>query len=54
VAPDTPLLDALAKMGRLGAQRLLVLEPDSTELAGLLTQSGLARFVELRRALGRP
>jgi CBS domain-containing protein len=52
VAPQTPLLEALAQMGRIGAQRLLVLRPGSAELAGLLTQSGLVRFVELRRALG--
>jgi Zn-dependent protease len=52
VAPETPLLEALAQMGRIGAQRLLVLRPGSAELAGLLTQSGLVRFVELRHALG--
>lgn len=52
VAPETALLEALAQMGRSGAQRLLVLRPGSSELAGLLTQSGLVRFVELRRALG--
>ena len=51
VAPDTPLLEALAQMGRVGAQRLLVLRPGSAELVGLLTQSGLVRFVELRQAL---
>jgi Zn-dependent protease/CBS domain-containing protein len=51
VAPETPLLEALAQMGRIGAQRLLVLRPGSDELAGLLTQSGLVRFVELRQAL---
>jgi len=53
VTPETPLLEALAKMGRLGSQRLLVLRPGSPELVGLLTRSGLARFVELRQALGR-
>jgi Zn-dependent protease len=52
VVPATPLLDALAKMGRLGVQRLLVIEPGSRRLAGLLTRSGLARFVELRQARG--
>jgi len=51
VAPETPLLEALAQMGRVGAQRLLVLRPGSSELVGLLTQSGLVRFVELRQAL---
>jgi Zn-dependent protease len=52
VAPERPLLEALAQMGRVGAQRLLVLRPGSPELLGLLTQSGLVRFVELRQALG--
>jgi CBS domain-containing protein len=52
VAPETPLLEAIAKMGRVGAQRLLVLRPGYPELVGLLTRSGLARFVELRQALG--
>jgi Zn-dependent protease/CBS domain-containing protein len=52
IAPDTPLLEALALMGRSGATRLLVLRPGSRERVGLLTQSGLTRFVELRRALG--
>ena len=52
VTPELPLLEALGKMGRLGAQRLLVLRPGSSELVGLLTQSGLVRFVELRQALG--
>jgi Zn-dependent protease len=52
VAPETPLLEALAQMSGIGAQRLLVLRPGSRELLGLLTQSGLVRFVELRHALG--
>jgi len=52
VAPDMPLLEALAQMGRSRAARLLVLRPGSNERVGLLTQSGLTRFVELRHALG--
>lgn len=48
VAPETPLLDALAKMVRSGAPRLLVVEPGSHRLAGLLTRGGVSRFVELR------
>ena len=51
VTPQSPLVDAVAKMGRLGAPRLLVLRPDTNEVVGLLTQNGLARFVELRRSL---
>jgi Zn-dependent protease len=52
IAPETPLLEALALMAQSGAGRLLVIRPGSNELLGLLTQSGLARFVELRQALG--
>lgn len=52
VTPETPLLEALRKMGSLGVKRMLVMRPDSAELAGLLTKSGLVRFVELRQALG--
>jgi CBS domain-containing protein len=51
VTPQSPLVDAVAKMGRLGVPRLLVLRPNSSEVVGLLTQSGLARFVELRQSL---
>jgi Zn-dependent protease len=51
VTPETPLVDALAKMSRLGARRLPVLRPSSEEVVGLLTQGGLSRFVELRRGL---
>jgi hypothetical protein len=42
----------MRKMQGAGAQRLLVLRPGSSELLGLLTASGLVRFVELRQALG--
>jgi Zn-dependent protease len=52
VAPETPLLQAISQMGSIGTQRLLVLRPGSSQLLGLLTQSGLVRFVELRHALG--
>jgi len=51
VTPETPLLEALRSMGSLGVQRLLVMRPGSLELVGLLTKSGLVRFVELRQAL---
>jgi Zn-dependent protease len=54
VTPETPLLEALRKMGSLGAQRLLVMRPGAREPVGLLTRSGLARFVELRQALAAP
>ncbi len=52
VTPDTPLLEALAAMARAGTGRLLVLRPGTGDLLGLLTQTGLSRFVELRQALG--
>jgi Zn-dependent protease/CBS domain-containing protein len=52
VTPETPLLEALESMGSLGLERLLVMRPGSSELLGLLTKTGLVRFVELRRALG--
>jgi CBS domain-containing protein len=50
VSPDTPLLEALATMTRLGVSRLLVVEPGTGRLAGLLTRGSLSRFVELHRA----
>lgn len=52
MTPETPLVEALGKVGRLGAQRLLVLRPGSSERVGLLTRSGPARFVELRQEIG--
>jgi predicted transcriptional regulator len=52
VAPETPLLEALRSMAGLGVHRLLVLRPGSAELVGLLTKSGLVRFIELRQTLG--
>jgi Zn-dependent protease len=51
VTPETPLLEALRTMASLGAQRLLVMRPGSDQLAGLLTKSGLVRFIELRQTL---
>jgi Zn-dependent protease len=52
VTPETPLLEALRSMGSPGMQRLLVMRPGSAELVGLLTKSGLVRFLELRQTLG--
>jgi Zn-dependent protease/CBS domain-containing protein len=51
VAPDTSLTEALEKLGRSGRQRMLVMRPGSNRLAGLMTRTGLARFVEIRQAL---
>jgi CBS domain-containing protein len=50
IAPDAPLYQALERMARTGAHRLLVLDARG-ELVGLLTHTGLARFLEIRRSL---
>ena len=49
VSPDVPLADALRKLAAAPGGRLLVLRGDRLE--GLLTKSGLARFVEIRQVL---
>jgi CBS domain-containing protein len=49
VAPDTPLQEALVRMGAHGAARLLVFS--GSDFEGLLTRSGIARFLEVRDAL---
>jgi Zn-dependent protease/CBS domain-containing protein len=48
-APETPLQDALVHMGERGAARLLVFS--GSDFEGLLTRSGIARFLEVRDAL---
>jgi CBS domain-containing protein len=50
VAPEAPLTDAITTMGQTGAQRLLVVD-GAGSLAGFLTGTGLARFLELRQLL---
>lgn len=49
ISPDAPLSLALQAMDRTGADRLLVLR--AGRLLGLITRSGVLRFVELRRLL---
>lgn len=49
VAPDLPLVDALQKLAVAPGGRLLVMR--GNELIGMLTKSGLARFVEIRQLL---
>jgi len=49
VAPDRSLADALKQLASAPGGRLLVMQGD--QLVGLLTKSGLARFVEIRRVL---
>lgn len=49
VAPDLPLTEALKRLGSVPGGRLLVMR--NGELVGMLTRSGLARFVEIRNVL---
>jgi Zn-dependent protease/CBS domain-containing protein len=49
VEPDLALTEAMKKLPRAPGGRLLVMRGD--ELVGLLTKSGLARFVEIRNVL---
>ncbi|MBI5445490.1 MAG: site-2 protease family protein [Deltaproteobacteria bacterium] len=48
-SPDTPLDEALRKMGPGGAARLVVLDGD--RLTGLITKSGVFRLMEVKRIL---
>jgi CBS domain-containing protein len=49
IAPDTPLIDALKKMAKGNVSRLLVMRGD--EMMGMITQTGLLHFVEIKRAV---
>jgi len=49
--PDESLWRALRTLERTGAGRMLVLGT-SGELQGMLTKTGLLRFLQLRQALG--
>lgn len=51
IEPGVSLADAFERMSRTGLRRLLVME-ESQRLAGLLTWTGLVRFMELREVLG--
>lgn len=51
VSPDLPLTEALPALARAPGGRLLVMRGD--ELEGLLSRSGLARWIEIRDVLGR-
>jgi len=50
VVADASLADALVKMSRAGVERLLVM--DQERLLGLVTKTGLLRFVQIKRVLG--
>jgi Zn-dependent protease len=49
VEPDLALTEAMKRLSRAPGRRLLVMRGD--ELVGMLTRSGLARFVEIRHVL---
>ena len=49
IAPDTPLTDALKKMAKANVSRLLVMRGD--QMMGMITQTGLLHFVEIKRAV---
>lgn len=49
VGADTSLAEALVKMSQEGAERLLVMRRD--RMVGLITKTGLMRFVQLKQVL---
>jgi len=49
IDPELSLADALKKMGQQEVNRLLVMEHD--KLMGMITKTGLLRFLEIRRIL---
>lgn len=51
IAPDVPLTEALTALSRAPGGRLLVMRDG--DLEGMLSRSGLARWIEIRDVLGR-
>jgi len=49
IPPETPLSEALKKMSQENTARLLVMRGD--QMMGMITQTGLLRFLEIKRAL---
>ncbi|MBI4966345.1 MAG: site-2 protease family protein [Desulfomonile tiedjei] len=49
IDPDASLVEALKKMTQQGAGRLLVMDRD--RMAGMITKTGLLRFLEIKRIL---
>jgi Zn-dependent protease/predicted transcriptional regulator len=49
ISPETPLAEALKKMSHDNVARLLVMRGD--QMMGMITQTGLLRFLEIKRAL---
>jgi len=52
IAPQASLTEALSKMGQAGIGRLLVMQ-DAT-MRGMITKTGLLRFLEIKQVLGQP
>ncbi|MGE3538547.1 MAG: CBS domain-containing protein, partial [Candidatus Tectimicrobiota bacterium] len=52
IPPQAPLSEALQKMAREDTGRLLVMQ--DARLQGMITRTGLLRFLELRHALASP
>ncbi|MDI6853713.1 MAG: site-2 protease family protein [Deltaproteobacteria bacterium] len=50
VSADLSLADALVKMSKEGVEQLLVMEQD--RLLGIITKTGLLRFVQIKQVLG--
>ena len=46
------MTEALSKMGQAGIGRLLVMQ-DAT-MRGMITKTGLLRFLEIKQVLGQP
>jgi CBS domain-containing protein len=51
IQPQTPLPDALKKLSQSNLGRLLVMRGD--EMVGIITKTGLLRFLEIKRALAK-
>jgi Zn-dependent protease/predicted transcriptional regulator len=49
ITPDSSLVDALEKMSKENVRQLLVMRGD--EMMGMVTQTGLLRFIEIKRAV---
>ncbi|MPZ76460.1 MAG: CBS domain-containing protein [Deltaproteobacteria bacterium] len=49
IPPETPLSEALRKMSQENTARLLVMRGD--QMMGMITQTGLLRFLEIKRVL---
>jgi CBS domain-containing protein len=49
IPPETSLIEALKKMSQENITRLLVMRGD--QMMGMITQTGLLRFLEIKRAL---